>query len=77
MKIGSIIGARATTTWFDVREQAQQFHDDERGGLGGQQAIISGGLLAIAIAVTAVLWIKASGGATAIPDAPTPSTSFP
>jgi len=71
------LGARAQVALWDARARIDAFHEDERGGLGGQQAIISAGLIGIGIAVVAVLVAKAGSGAESIPDAPAVTTSFP
>lgn len=75
--LGTKLGTRSQIAWWQSRDRLAAFHEDERGGLGGQQAIISAGLIGIGIAVVAVLVAKASGGATSIPDAPAVQTSFP
>jgi len=71
------LGARSQIALWDARAKLDEFHKDERGGLGGQQAIISAGLIGIGIAVVAVLVTKAGDGASSIPDAPAVKTSFP
>lgn len=71
------LGVNSQIAMWRTRTRLESFHQDESGGLGGQQAIISAGLIGIGIAVVAVLVTKASGGAASIPDAPAVQTSFP